>query len=103
MFFAPASPGVANGTPFGSANLPSLFLANARNPESSTSNVAFGKHQLPIPCFGNASEQNGERGERYSFWKICVTLSLKSEVSGIISRFAGAASGFFQSKRPPSP
>src|SRR6266568_5942187 len=103
MFFTPTSPGEANGTPFGKVNWPAPFLASARRPESSTSNVVFGKHQLPIPCLGNASEQNGERGERYSLRKICVTRSLNTAAREMISKVVKLRSGLFQLSRSPSP
>src|SRR5580698_1751049 len=77
MFIASLSAGVANGIPFAKTILPEFFAAASRSPESSTSKLAFGSHQPPMPCFGVANDANGERGERYSLRKIRVTLSLK--------------------------
>src|SRR5207302_9529060 len=82
--------------PFGSTMRPLLLSAAARSPESSTAKVSPGWHQLPNPCFGIASEQNGERGERYSFLKICVTLSLKMEAKSTGSHFVVSNAFSFQ-------
>src|ERR1017187_500179 len=81
-FLTPLSPGVASGTPLGSVIRLWPARAAPRRPVSSISAVALTcPAQAPMPCFGVASETKGERGERYSFWNICVTRSLKYGVS----------------------
>src|ERR1044071_700388 len=87
MFFTSAQPGVHNSTPFGNMIFPPPNPAAFRKPVSSTSKLAFGSHHPPMPCFGVASETNGDRGDRYSFLKICVTLSLKKDVRSTASDF----------------
>ena len=56
-----------------------------------------------MPCFGIASEQNGERGERYSLRKICVTRSLKNGARSTASSFTPAGSFAFQSAATGAP
>src|SRR5262245_41517673 len=75
MFFSSRSAGVWKGIPC-TKIFPPFTAAERRSPESSISAVMFGSHDPPIPCFGYASEQKGERGETYSLRKICATLSL---------------------------
>src|ERR1043166_9348808 len=88
--------------PFGSTMRPLFLSAAARNPESSTAKVSLGWHQLPKPCLGIASEQNGERGVRYWFLKIWVTLSLKTGIKFTGSHLVVSPALLFQFVTAPS-
>src|SRR6185312_7667058 len=93
IFFVPISAGVAKGKPLGKTISPPFFAAAARRPESSMSgNSLTVPAQPPMPCFGCASETYGERGERYSFRKICVTQSLKNALRSTVDQ-RGSAGG----------
>src|SRR4051812_49244819 len=100
MFFASSSPGVASEIPFGKIIFPLFWEASERKPESSTSKLALGSHQPPMPCEGVASDAKGERGARYSFRKICVTLSLNNGARLTASNFVSAGICFLQSYAP---
>src|SRR5690348_3823105 len=97
ILLAPASAGVASGMPSGKMILPPSRAARERRPESSTSKLALGSHQPPMPCLGVASDAKGERGVRYSLRKIWVTLSLKKGVRFTVSNFSLADNFLFQS------